>query len=64
VQVVVEQAGQRRPPLVLAVLGGGELAGVVAQQVVQAMPARSGGLDQVRAKTCKGPRLADRIVPS
>jgi hypothetical protein len=49
VQVVVEQAGQRRPPLLFAVLVGGKLTGVGAQQVMHAVPARPAGLDQVRA---------------
>ena len=48
VQVVVEQAGQRRLLPVL-VMSSGELAGVGAQQVMNAMPARVGGLDQVYA---------------
>lgn len=48
VQVVVEQAGERGP-LALAVMGGGEGAGVGAQQVVHAVAAASCRLDQVRA---------------
>ena len=35
--------------LLPGIRGGGELAGVAAEQVVHAVPARSGGLDQVRA---------------
>src|SRR6202522_4493616 len=49
VQVVIEQAGLRRPPLLLAVLLGGEAAGVGAQQVMQAVPARPGGLSEMRS---------------
>ena len=45
---MVEQAGQRRVLPVL-VMSSGELAGVGAQQVVHAVPARPGVLDQVRA---------------
>ena len=48
VQVVVEQAGQRCPPFGFGVRGRGELARVGAQQVMHAVPARAGGLDQVR----------------
>ncbi len=49
VQAVVKQAGQRRPLAVLTVLGGGELAGVVTEQVMHRVPARPGGMNQVHA---------------
>ena len=49
VQVVVEQPGQRCPPILLAVDVYGEFGGVAAQQVVHAVAARPGRLDQVRA---------------
>src|SRR5580693_742385 len=48
-QVVVEQAGQRGPLTIDAVFGGGELTGVGAQQVVHAVPAAAGRVDEVRA---------------
>ena len=51
VQAVVKQAGQRRPLAVLAVLavlGGGELAGVVTEQVMHRVPAWPGGVNQMR----------------
>ncbi len=47
-QVVIKQPGQRRPPLPLRVLVGGEVGGVGAQQVVHAVPTGTGGLHQVR----------------
>ena len=46
---MVEQAAQRRPPLLLAVLVSGLIGGVGAEQVVHAVTARPGGLDQVGA---------------
>ena len=48
-QIVIEQAGQRCPPLLFGVLVGGELSGVGTQQVVHAVPAWHGGRNQVRA---------------
>ena len=47
-QVVIEQPRQRRPPFLLTVLDAGEVGGVGAQQVVHAIPTRTGGLHQVR----------------
>jgi hypothetical protein len=49
IQVVVEQAGQRDPPFLLRVKAAGQFAAVGAQQIMQAVAARPGGLDQVRA---------------
>ena len=46
---MAEQPGQRGPSLVRRVLGGGELAGIAAQQVMQPVPIRPGGLDHVCA---------------
>jgi hypothetical protein len=40
VQVMVEQAGQRRALLLAVIQGGGEFAGVAPEQVVHAVPAR------------------------
>ncbi len=51
-QVVVEQARQCRVLLLVGVLGGAEFAGVAPEQVVQTVPARSGGLDQMSASQC------------
>jgi hypothetical protein len=56
---MVEQAGQRRPPLLRAVGGGGLLGCVGAKEVVHAVPARPGGLDQVRA----GEQIKHRAGP-
>ena len=48
-QVIAEQAGQRHLPVVLGVADGGEFAGIGAQQIMHAVPARPGELSQVRA---------------
>jgi hypothetical protein len=48
VQVVVEQAGQCRPLLLVAVLRGGLPGRIRTEQVVQAVTAGTGGLYQVR----------------
>ena len=48
-QVVVEQAGHRGQLAARAVFGRGELTGVGAQQVVQAVPAGPDRVDEVRA---------------
>jgi hypothetical protein len=47
-QVIVEQAGSRRLQLIRAILGSGELTSVSTQQVMHAIPAWPGRLDQVR----------------
>src|SRR6185437_5640732 len=46
-QVMVEQAAERRPALLLAVLFGSLVGGVGTEQVVQAVTTGPGGLDQV-----------------
>lgn len=51
-QVVVEQAGQGDPALVLASWPGGELVPVAAQQVVHAVPGRPCGLEHASAGQC------------
>lgn len=48
VQVVVEEAGQCRALLLASLQAAGELAGVATEQVMHAIPARGGGLDQMR----------------
>ena len=48
-QVVVEQAGQRRPEFRFGALSAGLFGGVAAEQVVHAVPAGLGGVDQVGA---------------
>jgi hypothetical protein len=52
VQVVVEQAGERRILFLAAVAGACEFAGVGAQQVVHPVPAWLGRPDQVRGRGC------------
>jgi len=48
IQAVVEQPGQCRVLLVLAVNGAGPFACIGAEQIVHAVAARSDGMDEVR----------------
>jgi hypothetical protein len=48
-QVVIEQAGQRRPPVQLSVIVASPLSGVAAKQVMHAELAHPGRVNQVRA---------------
>lgn len=54
-QVMIEKAGQRSPSIPLAVLDGAEVGGVGPQQIMHAIPAGVGGLDQV----CPGQEIEE-----